>query len=169
MDAGDVHVFEAAGLGKAPFRLAGYHEDRGPKMIGAMTQVGRPGQAMGTCAYCGASIAHVFTIESSDGRRFTVGSECVRKTGNGGLRAAVNRKLREARICKEEARIQNSHEVWNACSKLRDLACSLPHPNAGMAHDGLTLADYIVWMFDNAGHSGLLKVARVIEKLQSDL
>lgn len=74
-----VHPFEVAGLGRAPFSLVGYSKEVGPRVLADGTQVGAPGQPMGTCAYCSRGIAHVFKIQSSDGVESGVGCDCVLK------------------------------------------------------------------------------------------
>ena len=74
-----VHPFEIAGLGRAPFTLEGYSKEVGPRVLADGTQVGAPGQPMGTCAYCSRGIAHVFQIRSSDGVESGVGCDCVLK------------------------------------------------------------------------------------------
>jgi len=56
-----LHPFEHKGLGASPFRAV------------SCTQ----GEA--NCAFCGTRIQYLFTVESSDKRRFVVGSDCVEK------------------------------------------------------------------------------------------
>lgn len=84
-----MHAFEKAGLGAAPFKFVGCYEDRGPKVIGhqggCTITVGSPGQPMGTCKYCGQGILVCCVIRSSDGKEFTVGSDCVARTGDAGI------------------------------------------------------------------------------------
>lgn len=84
MNATTEHPFQKRGLGLAPFRMVDFYEDRGPKTIctkdGVTHQVGSPGQAMGTCDYCGTGIAYICVIKSADGKEFKVGTDCVEKT-----------------------------------------------------------------------------------------
>ena len=72
-----IHPFEAAGLGKAPFRYVGTAVQEigvdGRRVlghVGGATVTTKPG---GTCAYCGTYIVNMFDIESADGNRFTAG------------------------------------------------------------------------------------------------
>lgn len=62
-----IHVFEAAGLGLAPFRLVDIWKSHA------------------TCDYCGTGILWNCIVESADGRQFRVGRECVNKTGDAGM------------------------------------------------------------------------------------
>jgi len=80
-----LHVFERRGLGKAPFRFVGCYEKRGPISLPDGTQIGSEGQAMGVCDYCGQGIAICCAIRSADGKEFTVGSDCVARTGDEGI------------------------------------------------------------------------------------
>ncbi len=49
-ESGPMHPFESAGLGKAPFRFAGCESRIGPiTLADSITQIGSPGQPMGTC------------------------------------------------------------------------------------------------------------------------
>lgn len=79
------HVFQAAGLGLAPFKYVGLSE------------------GAATCDYCGTPLRYRYTVRSADGREFIVGSDCILKTGDAGLVKAYRgspeykRKAREAR------------------------------------------------------------------------
>lgn len=105
----DIHVFEAAGLGKAPFRVLGVECKVGPiryERNGVEVQVGSPGQPMGCCAYCFTGIMECWSIRSADGKVFDVGCECVRKTGDAGLKRGMAPHLRAMRHAKDDARIE---------------------------------------------------------------
>lgn len=82
---------------------------------------------MGTCDYCGQGIATVMRIESSDGRSFGVGCDCVAKLDRDDnrladeatrVRAEVRRqqrqdraeKRRQERAAKREAELQEQRE-----------------------------------------------------------
>ena len=74
-----LHVFERAGLGKAPFHCIGMEEKTFQACQGAPIQPG------GSCKYCGQGIRYVYIVRGRDGRCFGVGSDCVAKTGDAGL------------------------------------------------------------------------------------
>lgn len=101
-----VHVFELAGLGKAPFRCVGTQQNwfYVPGVPGSR----KPG---GTCNYCGTGIAHECLIQSADGKRFVVGCECVKRTGDRGLKNAVKLAQRKARQEKAAAKRQAEWEA----------------------------------------------------------
>lgn len=71
------HPFEISGLGKAPFKCLGMRSNKFTPggLMGHLHS--KPG---GTCAHCGTGILYEFMIESSDGKKFVVGSSCVEKT-----------------------------------------------------------------------------------------
>ncbi|MEN6367735.1 MAG: hypothetical protein ABFC88_13065 [Thermoguttaceae bacterium] len=166
----DIHPFERAGLGVAPFRFIGMSE----KVYCACP--GAPAQPAGTCDYCGNGIRYCYHIKSADGREFVVGCDCVQKTDRACLVnatefdravAAQERKLRQARraktVAKEEERIAAALAQYPA---VRERMGEHPHPNAtpGGWFAGKTLADWADYMAERAGHSGRLRLARVIEK-----
>lgn len=168
LDTSTVHPFERRGLGKAPFYYIGVSEKIGPIVIsnrdGVTTTIGAPGQPMGTCAYCLIGIAECHHVRSSDGKKFTVGCDCIRRV-YGDERAplrsaaeAASRKLRNAAARKRRAvKATDAREQLEAlladeanCAKL----AALPGPQFG------TLLEHAQWMLQNArgtGHMAALK------------
>src|SRR5688572_21736227 len=119
MNAPTIHPFEEAGLGLAPFKFLGMREERGPittVLDGLTVQVGAPGQPMGSCKYCGQGIAYVCYVLSADGKRFTVGSDCVMKlakasnVGMTDLERAVAREMKKVRAAKNAKRAESARE-----------------------------------------------------------
>jgi hypothetical protein len=106
-----VHCFERAGLGKAPFRVIGFEVRKYQACPGAPVQPGA------SCDYCGTGIMNVFHIKGagSEAAAFKVGCDCVAKTGDGGLRKAVNGLIREYRAEKRNAE-------WKALAATRKAA-----------------------------------------------
>ena len=157
-----IHPFEKADLGLAPFRLDGITEKWYVACPGAPKQ---PGSC---CDFCYTGIAYEFWIRSSDGKRFKVGSECVRKTGDAALinetdRAAARLKL-DLRHEKEAARIAATQEKLTD-SDLQAVLSSLPHPYQYQAAKGLTRLDWATWMMDNAGNKGKIDVAKFLDQI----
>ena len=156
------HVFEEAGLGKAPFRLIGIEVRRGPIPVPGQPgmTVGAPGQPMGSCKYCGNGIAECCIIQSADGKVFEVGNVCVGKTGDAGLRKAANREKRKLTNARSDERIAAAYAVLDDSAELRDTFRAQPHPTM----DDRTMLDYFAWMRQHAGRAGNLKVARKVEQ-----
>ena len=154
------HVFEKAGLGKAPFKFIGCEERRGPyryydPQTGITTEIGSPGQPMGVCDFCGQGIAVCCVIRSADGKEFIVGTDCVLKTGDAGLRRSVNAKKAQARREKGFEKIDEGREFVEANRAAVD---SLPGPRFG------TLGSWFDWMMKNAGNSGKLRAIRNVRE-----
>lgn len=158
-----IHPFENAGLGQAPFRFVGAVEKRGPfiwQENGITHMVGAPGQPMGTCAYCGQGIAICCQIESADGKRFEVGSDCVRKTGDARVSTDTERALREMTKAREGERADAMRERLSTDTALREHLASLPSPTRPDRDTALGWAD---WMMRNSGHSGRMRTTRWLE------
>ncbi|MDD5301541.1 MAG: hypothetical protein PHS14_00415 [Elusimicrobia bacterium] len=160
-----IHLFERAGLGRAPFKLVDIVIRVGPYPLGNGSYVGAPGQPVGSCKYCGEGIATCCVIEDADGRRFDVGNICVYKHGDVGL-VAKTKKL----IAKKNTEARHAREVkkidW-ATAKLPEVVGRWkadPHPYKDMAERGRTLWDWAQWMMANAGNRGKLQVAKLLEK-----
>jgi hypothetical protein len=157
----NLHPFERAGLGKAPFRFVGIESqdlaygqvclnreefDRTGILLST-----KPG---GTCAYCGASILVMFNVESSDGQRFHVGCDCVEKCARAAagtdqerelarllrpIRDAKNARSRELRAAREaatKARLATTAADRHGALLARLDAAAAEHPAFGrMAAD----------------------------------
>lgn len=108
-DAGK-HIFERAGLGKAPFRCVGSFELKWQACPGAPIQPG------GSCDYCSQGIMYAYAIKSADGRRFKVGCDCVMRTGDAGLiKSYKNRpEVRQRNRDKAAARDERIKAEWAA-------------------------------------------------------
>ncbi len=170
-----VHPFERAGLGKAPFRFVGMvDQPKAGGLGGGMVSVGEvngvevlttPG---GSCDYCGQGIIYMFGVESSDGRRFKVGCDCVHKIADAdpklvrAVDAEVRRINRQKRVAKDQAGTQEIHEILTAH---KDALAAIPHPQKWRADKGETALDYAQWMLRNAGMSGRGDLLRTLRKM----
>lgn len=166
-----VHAFERSGCGRAPFRLLGVEERRGPmtfidKVTGQQYTSGSPGQPMGTCAHCGTGIAVCCTIQDADGKRFIVGNVCVNKTSDKGLvdqtRKAINARLAEARHTKAMARFAWIKENLERAKPALE---RLPDPNG---YKGRTAYDWATWMVKNAGDAGRKRVEKLMKEAMEE-
>lgn len=112
----EIHPFERNGLGIAPFRFAGFEEK-------VLVHPGANGyvQPAGTCDYCGQGIRYCCHIASSDGKRFIVGQDCVRKLNREDNRMlnALEREIAKHNMAKKEAARQKR---WEDACKRRDAA-----------------------------------------------
>lgn len=168
------HVFETAGLGKAPFRFVGMKEqdlcygqailNRAEYQRTGILVTTKPG---GTCAYCGNYIVNMCDIVSADGKRFHVGTDCVLKAGDAGLRklvsAAVAKRERAQRAARDARKTAEAKSVLSDETARAKLA-ALPHPNTYRAQNGATLLDWAEWMLAHAGAKGRAQVAAAISK-----
>lgn len=87
-----IHAWEAAGLGKAPFECIGMFSlpspslaAQNPSAYNNQLRMMPKGFSMGTCAACGQALINNYMIEAASGERFSVGCDCVNKTGSAGL------------------------------------------------------------------------------------
>lgn len=148
------HRFETAGLGKAPFRVLGVEVRVGPIRYPNGLEVGAPGQPMGCCQYCGQGIAECWMIGSSDGKTFMVGCDCVRKTGDAGLRSAMAPHLKAKRAKAAKARLDRAEAALPV-----DALRAKPHPHI----PGKTLLDYVDYLLERGGQAGRTRACRIIE------
>lgn len=145
--ASNIHVFEGAGLGKAPFRLA------------SVTRCGD------RCQFCGTAIAFRFHIEGSDGSTFHVGSDCVMKTGDAGLMRRVEYEVRkhqgELRAERERAKLIALREFLANPVNVEALKAQ-PHPFTWRARAGETMANYAEWIMRHGGNTARQKLAKAL-------
>jgi hypothetical protein len=180
---GQIHPFELAGLGKAPFRFDGIEDTSigaGPDgMVRTTIHEGplagldmhtKPG---GSCDFCGHYIVTFCWVRSVDGKRFKVGTDCIAKLD----KTVVDPKCLVVKVKRAAAKLRTSKR--NAATDRRiakaiETACradiatklfSAPHPNEWRAEKGDSLADWCQWMLLNSGRAGKTKVAKAIEKL----
>ncbi len=150
------HKFEEAGLGKAPFRFVGCN-------TGIIYQAcpDAPVQPGSSCDFCGNAIMNEFWIEGADGKRFKVGCDCVKKTGDVGLVNTVTRaanKLRaERQAVLDKAKVEAATPAMMA--RIADQARN-PHPFTHFAQQGKTNADYLMFAWENSGTKAKLALIR---------
>lgn len=113
----DIHLFEHAGLGQAPFKLVGMYSipspslgEHNPAAYQAALQAMPRDVSVGSCDYCGTPLTHNFIIRSHDGKKSVVGCDCVDKVGDAGLRNAIklqkSEARREARLAERQAKFE---------------------------------------------------------------
>jgi hypothetical protein len=168
-----VHPFEACGLGKAPFRLAGVKDTAAGKDGWGMVKAGsingvevmtKPG---GTCAYCGHSIMILCDVVSADGKEFHVGTDCVALAGGNALKNVVDKEKRKINKLKKNRRDNAKIAELTAMldnHSVCDVLANVPHPNKWRAEQGDTLLDWVEWMRKNAGVAGKLNALKKIKE-----
>ena len=94
-DPDQIHTFERAGLGLAPYRHLGVTDNL--FVIPGHPEATKPGSS---CDFCGTSIRAEHWLLSADGRKFKVGCNCIEKSGDKGLlslaKLAIKKAKREA-------------------------------------------------------------------------
>lgn len=95
-------------LGEYPYSFDGYEYKSFKAVPEAPTQPGT------CCDHCGTGINHVFWFVSADGNRFKVGSSCVEKSGDSGLKNQIKTEVK--RIQKEQRAARK--EVKNLAKRL---------------------------------------------------
>lgn len=153
--ADQIHIFEQAGLGKAPFH------SQGVEYKVYVSYPGGPAQPGSTCDLCGQAISYECWVGSADGRRFKVGNECIEKTGDAGLvKSQIQCKLvkgQEAdkrKASRDEQYVQDNLAAWEA--KVADQARN-PHP---YGKDKGTNADYLRSRFESSNLRDKVKLMK---------
>lgn len=168
-----IHKFEAAGLGKAPFKFVFFQAipssalaEQNPTAYNLQMSALRrssSGSAGGQCEFCGMPIMNCYLIKSADGNTFWVGCECVTKTGDAGLKAVVDKQKRlianEARHAKEAQQIEELRVMLNDKGNQAKWDTT-PHPRG---FSGKTMMDYIDWMYHNSGNAGKIKLLKMLK------
>ncbi len=83
------HAFEISGLGKPPYRFCGVFEQPG------------------SCEHCSTGIKYNCVLESSDGKRFRVGTSCLEKSGDQGLIHAYKTSPERREIAQRKAQARD--------------------------------------------------------------
>lgn len=133
--SGQTHKFELAGLGRYPFRCVGHYEAKFQACHGAPVLPGS------SCDYCGTAIMQVFRIQSSDGKSFKVGIDCVAKTGDAGLKSEVKAIQRQRRHAAKQAKVEakrTSRAAQVAADKTATLATHAGLAEALAADHGIS-------------------------------
>ncbi len=162
------HKFEAAGLGKAPFRVVGFEVKKFQACQGA------PIQAGASCDFCATSIMNVYWVKGSglNDNRFKVGCDCVEKTGDRGLirrakNASSEHKAAASRAAKE-SRVKRLYTLLTMDAVVEALEGD-PHPMSWRADEGDTRVDWATWMLRHSGMAGKTKLASYVEKVANGL
>lgn len=157
-----IHQFEAAGLGKAPFKFS---------------HIIYAGSQGSYCLFCGHLISYEYHVLDVNGKQFHVGCDCIESVGDAGLISkALHAKkilMAEIKAKKQEADKATLLEMVTQNSPVMNLLKSTPHPfitNDYKTGRELTYFDYIMYFtkepkwLKGAKASSLLAGIRKIEK-----
>lgn len=116
-----IHVWQAAGVGQAPFRVAGFFSLPSPALAEAnpyaysATLANAPrGYGLGQCAVCGQALVHNAMIHDASGRKFSVGLDCVKRAGDRGLITAAENARKQAARAERLRQQQERYEAYQA-------------------------------------------------------
>lgn len=113
------------------------------------------------CAACRAKIKHDFQVRSSEGKRFSLGSECVHLIGD---KEAIQKAEAQRKQLADE---EDDQLLQSFCAYVRSEAGGnalkhRSHPHKFHADQGKTYLDYCEYVLENAGRKKMLSVARDI-------
>jgi hypothetical protein len=161
-----IHMFEKAGLGRAPYTFIGCEKRIGPLALPSGVSIGGFGQPLGCCQFCATGIIYLFWLESADKKKFYVGSDCILKSGDKGLESIIapilaehQREVREARetylVQKWERTLAEAPDdgLWNK-------AYPGPHPYFYHARSGRTAGDFWRYKYQRSHGSTKASIAR---------
>ncbi|MFK5951030.1 MAG: hypothetical protein QM500_19935 [Methylococcales bacterium] len=124
-----IHVFEFNGVGTAPFKCVGVASlpstslaEANPDAYNQAMRDLPKGFNLGSCKVCGTSLINNFLIIDADNAKFSVGCDCVEKSGDNGLIQEVKAiKLEKERAKRAEKRHQKQLENQRVYEKELDL------------------------------------------------
>ena len=156
-----IHIFEKAGLGLAPFKLIGF-ADRPFQLPDGTIKAG------GTCDYCSQGIRTAAVILSADGKRFDVGCDCVRKVGDAGMIKAVKKHDSEKRAAKAIIRDdKNRAEIERILTEETvyiDRIKAIPHALDWRAAKGETMYDDLKFRLQSSGAAGRARLLKQMKR-----
>lgn len=157
----EIHAFERAGLGLAPYTFVGLEKRTYQACYGAPTQPGA------SCMFCATGIVYLFWLRSADGKKFFVGSDCIQKSGDAGLQRVIDPyvKAHEKEIREERENFyigEFAKYVTETNYFATPALLNTPHPSRYYASLGRTLGDYQKFCYDHSGKSAKAKMARRI-------
>lgn len=118
-----IHPFEIAGLGKGPFRCVGLTVMKYQACRDAPVQPGS------SCDFCGTGIMNVFFIQGVDnGPQFKVGIDCVHKTHDTALRAAVAAEAKKYRAAEARKASEGREKIRQEAASVERVAFLAANP-----------------------------------------
>lgn len=153
------HVFEH--LGKPPYKYSGYAE-----LVFTIPGSGIC-KAGGACDHCGTVIRNAFYFTSADGKTFKVGSQCVTKSGDRGLRKFVSEETKRIKRERDLAELPLLRQQLNdLIAETEPKTSAMAHPNAYFAQQGKTLYEYFAFCAKGASNSAAKRLIRALTKIK---
>jgi len=147
----NIHTFTNSGLGQAPFTCTGSID------AGTVAKV---------CDHCGRGIRFVFNVTSADGKKSSVGSTCIEKSGDEGMIKVVKQELADRRREKaHQTFLKFRGLAWGLRDRIGDFEDTLsqfPSPNKNRPND--TMFDWASFMLNNAGVKGWKLTLKVLSE-----
>lgn len=161
------HTFEH--LGKPPYKFVGVGD-----LVFTIPGTGI-NKAGGSCDHCGTAIRTAYFFTSADGKTFKVGSSCVEKSGDKGLRKFVTEEARKLKRQKQAAKLpQLVQEILTLTDELKAITESHKHPFIPTK----TYHDYLVYLTvdktptqiqNSMGYAKLSRIVGFLNKLKGEM
>lgn len=108
---------------------------------------------MGTCAHCGTAITLIQIVETGEGKKFGVDSDCILKVHAEGAIDKISDMERQIRLHKRKQgqasrmrrRAALEKQVFDLIDANLEKLATLPHPNSHMASGGHTMKDWALF------------------------
>ena len=106
-------------LGEGPYKYVGFGKISISETQGAVYHGVAMDSGCGTCDHCGHGIMNIYVVETADGKRHGVGSECILKFKNDGdftnltdfEREIKQQKRKAGQVNREKQRVKLKQEV----------------------------------------------------------
>lgn len=120
-----IYKLDELGLGKGPYKVVGFYQipspflaEQNPSAYDAALRSMPNGIGIGSCAICGTGLTNNFIIESSDGKKFPVGCDCLLKINDIQLITEMKKIQKEV---KQKQKKEKMIEQWKALAAKLDL------------------------------------------------
>lgn len=142
-------------LGPGPYRYVGYGAIHTSETFGARYSGPPLDAGAGTCQHCGHAIMNIYIVQTGEGKRLGVGSDCIEKVYVAGefdnlsaFECELRKRRREkARAQRESKSLSIEKEVKAVAFANGDVLATIPHPNEYRAKQGDTFQSYADWYF----------------------
>jgi hypothetical protein len=167
------HPFERT-LGPGPYKLVGFfalvlpnEANQGRANFHMAPKVER---GIGTCAHCSHAIINCYIVQTSEGKRYGVGSDCILKVDMPHTERTKLKKLELAHKKNQRAEKQVK-KGQQARAELADIIANQtqilqlkPHPK-GRANSNLL--NYAKFVLERSGNSGIMQALKLIKNITS--